>query len=180
MSKITKTIAALGVVAGLGVAALPLASYAAPGTSNPQDITVTATLEDSLAMSVTETALTFMIENNGDVVKNSTTATVTTNNASGYNLDIQAKDGDTDLTATGDYTIPTGPAAQGTSAWGYNKDGGDTYQAVPAVATSIASSAAATEVGGEETTIYIGVSADSSQEKGVYTGGFTLTASNNA
>ena len=29
MSKITKTIAALGVVAGLGVAALPLASYAA-------------------------------------------------------------------------------------------------------------------------------------------------------
>ena len=46
MSKVTKTIAALGVVAGLGVAALPLASYAA----DTQNIAVEAKIGETLSV----------------------------------------------------------------------------------------------------------------------------------
>ena len=177
MSKVTKTIAALGVVAGLGVAALPLASYAA----NPTPVNLTASLDDSLSLSVTETELAFELENGGAVVTDETAATVTTNNGKGYDLNIKAASGDGALTSTvGSYTIPAGPAAQGTSAWGYNTDGGDTYTAVTATDVSIASSTAPTPTAGTTTNITIGVSADATQEAGTYKGSFVLTAANKA
>ncbi len=49
MSKSTKIIAALGVVAGLGVAALPLSSYAATTSGN---VLVQAQITDSIAMRI--------------------------------------------------------------------------------------------------------------------------------
>lgn len=176
MSKITKTIAALGVVAGLGVAALPLASYAV----NPTTVNLTASLDDSLSLSVTETELAFDLENGGAVAKDTTDATVTTNNASGYDLNIKAGAGGTALTDGSSHSIEAGAAAQGTSAWGYNTDGGDTYKGVTAEDVSIASAAAPTEAAGTKTTITVGVSADSTQEAGTYTGSFVLTAANKA
>lgn len=179
MSKITKTIAALGVVAGLGVAALPLASYAA--VQNPSTVNLTASLDNSLSLSVTETELAFELENGGAVVTDETAATVTTNNGKGYDLNIKAASGDGALTSTvGSYTIPAGPAAQGTSAWGYNTNGGDTYTAVTATDVSIASSTAPTPTAGTTTNITIGVSADATQEAGTYKGSFVLTAANRA
>ena len=51
MSKSTKIIAALGVVAGLGVAALPLSSYATDGTVSG-NVTISATITDSIAMRI--------------------------------------------------------------------------------------------------------------------------------
>lgn len=175
MSKVTKTIAALGVVAGLGVAALPLASYAV----NPTTVNLTASLQDSLSLSVTETELAFALDNGGAVVTDETAATVTTNNGKGYDLNIKAGSGGTALTS-GDYTIPAGPAAQGTSAWGYNTDGGTDYTAVTASDVSIASSTAPTPTAGTTTNITIGVSADATQEAGTYKGSFVLTAANKA
>ena len=175
MSKVTKTIAALGVVAGLGVAALPLASYAV----NPTTVNLTASLDDSLSLSVTETELAFDLENGGAVVTDATAATVTTNNGKGYDLKIKAGSGGAALTS-GTFTIPAGEAAQGTSAWGYNTDGGDTYTAVTTTDVSIASSSAPTPVAGTTTNITIGVSADATQEAGTYTGSFVLTAANKA
>ena len=175
MSKVTKTIAALGVVAGLGVAALPLASYAA----NPTRVNLTANLDDSLSLSVTETELAFELDNGGAVVKDETAATVITNSGKGYNLNIKAGSGGTALTS-GDYTIPAGEAAQGTSAWGYNTDGGTAYTAVTASDVSIAESSTPTPVAGTTTNITIGVSADATQEAGTYTGSFVLTAANKA
>lgn len=64
MSNMTKTIAILGVVAGLGVAALPLSTYAAPtaiegtGTplSAPKDVPVQLTIKETLNMYVTDEA----------------------------------------------------------------------------------------------------------------------------
>ena len=177
MSKVTKTIAALGVVAGLGVAALPLASYAA----NPTRVNLTANLDDSLSLSVTETELAFELENGGAVVTDETAATVTTNSGKGYDLNIKAASGNGALTSTvGSYTIPAGPAAQGTSAWGYKTGGGDTYTAVTAADVSIASSTAPTPTAGTTTNITIGVSADATQEAGIYKGSFVLTAANKA
>ena len=175
MSKITKTIAALGVVAGLGVAALPLASYAA----NPTTVNLTASLDDSLSLSVTETELSFELENGGTVATDATDATVTTNNAAGYDLNIKAGSGGTAL-VSGSHSIEAGAAAQGTSAWGYNTDGGSTYTGVTASDVSIASAEAPTEAAGTKTTITVGVSADSTQEAGTYTGSFVLTAANKA
>lgn len=172
MSKITKTIAALGVVAGLGVAALPLTSYA-------DTVNLTANLNDSLALEVTETALTFTLENNGAVVTDTTEATVTTNNATGYDLNIKAGTGGTAL-VDGSYSIEAGAAAQGTSAWGYNTDGGSTYKGVTATDVSIAQSNTPTAAEGVTTTITVGVSADGTQEAGSYTGSFVLTAANKA
>ena len=175
MSKVTKTIAALGVVAGLGVAALPLASYAVE--ENPATVNITARLQDSLSLTVTETELSFDLENGGTVATDATDATVTTNNAAGYDLNIKAGSGGTAL-VSGSYSIEAGAAAQGTSAWGYNTDGGTTYTGVTAQDVSIASAEAPTEAAGTKTTITVGVSADSTQEAGTYTGSFVLTAAN--
>ena len=175
MSKITKTIAALGVVAGLGVAALPLASYAV----NPTTVNLTASLDDSLSLDVTETELSFDLDNGGAVVTDTTAATVITNNAKGYDLNIKAGSGGTALTS-GSYSIAAGAAAQGASAWGYNTDGSSTYTGVTAEDVSIADSDAPTAVEGVTTTITVGVSADATQEAGTYTGSFVLTAANKA
>lgn len=177
MSKVTKTIAALGVVAGLGVAALPLASYAAE--QNPSTVNLTARLQDSLSLNVSKNELSFDLENGGAVVKDTTAATVTTNNGKGYDLKIKAGGSSASLTS-GSYTIPAGKAAQGTSAWGYNTDGGTSYTAVTTTDVSIASSTAPTPASGTTTNITIGVSADATQEAGTYTGSFVLTATNKA
>lgn len=65
MSKMSKTIAILGVVAGLGVAALPLSSYAVDpteiqGTGTPlsasKDVPVQLTIKETLSMWVTNEA----------------------------------------------------------------------------------------------------------------------------
>ena len=61
MSKITKTIAALGVVAGLGVAALPLASYAA----TTQNITVEAEIGATLSVGAPTVATVELAPTNG-------------------------------------------------------------------------------------------------------------------
>lgn len=52
MTKTTKVIAALGVVAGLGVAALPLSSYAADGVSVSSNVKVETTITSALAMRI--------------------------------------------------------------------------------------------------------------------------------
>ena len=110
MSKITKTIAALGVVAGLGVAALPLASYADSPDSKP--ITVNANIGSSFSLTVDKNAVTLAPTNNGPVVNTETdggiNATVTSNNANGYTLV---------LTGTEDYSLADGSKCLGCQGW---------------------------------------------------------------
>lgn len=123
MSKMSKTIAILGVVAGLGVAALPLSSYAAPvewaeggntgapaategayGQDNDgnhwvkKDTAVTLTIEDALSI---DTSLDTVNLTEGDHT-GSVDVTVITNNSKGYNLAIRgsAKTNPTSLTNT--------------------------------------------------------------------------------
>ena len=179
MSKITKTIAALGVVAGLGVAALPLASYAAESNDNPTTVNVTASLQESLTLNVSEDALAVTLTNGGAVQTAATTATVTTNHATGYSLTMAAKGSNANL-VSGTNNIPTSATVEqgGASAWGYSLDDGASYKAVPTDATEIASSGTPTDTDGTETKITIGVYADDSQAAGTYNGGFILTATN--
>ncbi len=103
MSKSTKIIAALGVVAGLGVAALPLSSYATEGEVSG-NVTISATITDSIAM---------RIQSNSD----STNA----NAQSGYGV-VQYNP--SSMQNSGDPTATTGPSLASVSlaANTYNYD----------------------------------------------------------
>lgn len=177
MSKITKTIAALGVVAGLGVAALPLASYAA----TTQDITVEATIGPVLSVGTPTAATVELAPINGQTaVEGSSSVTVNTNNLKGFTLNIKDSDSETGLTGTGG-TIAAGTTLNGTvSAWAYK--GGDTveYTAITTTDVALKKTTAPTVADGETVEITFGVAADEDQAAGTYTGGVTVTAVANA
>ena len=177
MSKITKTIAALGVVAGLGVAALPLASYAA----TTQNIAVQAEIGEMLSVDTPTVATVELAPTNGAAAKESSSSvTVNTNHRTGFTLNIKDSDSDTGLTGTGG-TIAAGTVLDGTvSAWAYK--GGDkaTFTAITATDVALKTTAAPTTADGETVEITFAVAADEDQAAGTYTGGVTVTAVANA
>lgn len=158
MSKMTKVIAGLGVVAGLGVAALPLSTYAAiPDGSYGQEVKTEVQTEIKSAVSIassqgsTESPATIDLAqlNPGGLTTDMTDPlkiTVSSNEANAtYSLYINttAADGAMVGTNTG-AKIPamsdTNPIAAGNSAWGYKYSAatdftGATYKAVPTDAT---------------------------------------------
>ena len=176
MSKITKTIAALGVVAGLGVAALPLASYA--DSPDLETLTVNANIGQSFSLSVDKNAVTLTPTNNGEIVNTETAgginATVTSNNAAGYTLVLTGTE-DYSL-ADGGKKIPAGTPAKGTSAWGIKGGKITGYQALSASGLTLADTSAPTDTSGEVTDIDFAVSASANQAAGNYTAELTLTA----
>ena len=97
MSKSTKVIAALGVVAGLGVAALPLSSFAA----STGDVNVKVEVGSTISMTIdgadhSTTALEKSVAMDNNDTDSSLTASikVTTNDANGYILSVKDKNGD--------------------------------------------------------------------------------------
>lgn len=181
MSKMTKTIAALGVVAGLGVAALPLSSYAAQS----QPVTLTAVIDSNISITAEDTEVsvgTVMV--GGEVAKASTDVTVTTNSATGYTLQIKDEDANTNMTnnANLDAVIPAGSPAKGTSAWGVSVDDGAEWKAVTADGIELAkSSTAASEddLFTGTTTVTFGVSAATGQASGTYKDTVVFVATTN-
>lgn len=177
MSKITKTIAALGVVAGLGVAALPLASYAA----TTQNISVEAKIGETLSVETPTVATVQLTPTNGAAAVNGTSSvTVKTNHHSGFTLNIKDSDSDTGLTGTSG-TIAAGTTLNGTvSAWAYK--GGDTteFTAITKSDVALKETDAPTAAAGETVEITFAVAADADQAAGTYTGGVTVTAVANA
>lgn len=100
MSKLTSTIAALGIVAGLGVAALPLSSYAADvtvtdptavtstdGTAVDQNVGINLTVDKTL--SIDASADNVNLNKTNSFTGTPLTVKVTTNNAKGYKLNIK-------------------------------------------------------------------------------------------
>lgn len=143
MSKIAKTIAVLGVVAGLGVAALPMSTYAAEYSRSASAI-VTTEVEGAISIATSVDATGGKVDL-GKLALNSETTemtdplavTVTSNSAQTYSLGINALNGETAMKgAKTGATIPAGTPAAGTSAWGYKHNGTGTmaaaYSAVPA------------------------------------------------
>lgn len=148
MSKITSAMAVLGVVAGLGVAALPLSSYAA--TSAP--VTIRAMVDSSIAVTAEteEVDLGTINGTSGDGVQ-SVNVTVS-GSVAAYTLGVMDTDTDTNMnwvelgTATpsesGKGTITAIPAYAGTGAlngnWGFRIDDAQagttgTWNGVPAL-----------------------------------------------
>ena len=104
MSKYTKIVATLGVVTGLGIASLPLATFAAP---IPLDGSVPATQNVTLQLTVGDAVAVAVDTNNvnaGNVSPNqtknvSTTVSYATNHNTGMTLTVKDADADTNMTA---------------------------------------------------------------------------------
>lgn len=192
MSKTTKFIAALGVVAGIGVAALPLTSYAAE-----QHLTITATVDSSISLSLSGTNTLTVGSNAVNLDTASTTASVTTNSLKGYTLSVTDKDAVTDLTHTtqSDKKIAAqdGTPTAGTSTWAVQAGGNYTgmtsgldtsWKAMPAkggTALVIKNSGAVTSaINQDQTTLKYGVATAANQESGEYTNEITFTATVNS
>ena len=181
MSKMTKTIAALGVVAGLGVAALPLSSYAADESS--KNVIVTANVSDTISLTTSEAKVDL-----GDIVidgqpgKGSVDAIVS-GNSGAYHLTIQASgDGsmvhmDNGVAAAGGAKIEGGTLTGTTSSWGYSLDNAN-FQAVPG--SDKTADTITPKAGKDTTTIYFGAVAKGNQAAGVYQNTVTLTAVSDA
>lgn len=197
MSKMSKAIAVLGVVAGLGVAALPLSSYAATTATRTAQVQVEVAGGISLAFDQPDTQIegaTFnettrlldlgQVTLGGAVKEGAFKVVVETNNPIGYELKIAAKDS-TDMTSENGDTIATGvPTANATtSAWGY-KVGAGTYTALTTEGAVISAADDATVAPTEGTgrpskgtDVTFGVAAQSSQAEGTYVGNVVFTAS---
>lgn len=196
MSKSTKIIAALGVVAGIGVAALPLSTFAAANTS----VTFTVNIDDQLSLSadsgqsVLATTMTANQVNN-DTLKSS--LKVSTNNPKGYKLTVADADADTALVHTTSPTVKipalsaTGDLASGTAGWGiqvneaYPGTAVSTTQWTPMVKnneTAIVvrnSGALSSAVSNQETIVKYGVATAAGQASGSYSDTISYTATVN-
>ncbi len=198
MSKMSKAIAVLGVVAGLGVAALPLSSYA---YDVPTETTVKTTVEGAISIAVDKSTVdlgTLKLNgvatgtNTGD---NELTVTVSGNSATAYSLKISAPSGNALMNSETNTSIPAiaddagvTALAGGTNSWGYQVNGTGNWFGVPAtgskdVATVTADSGWTAGTGDNDgkqistTKLAFGATAGSSLPAGEYKGTVVLTAS---
>lgn len=192
MSKMVKTIAALSVVAGLGVAALPLSSYA---INDVESVTAQAIVGDSIAITVADSTVTMnnVLANQDNPTEGSTNITVQTNNAAGYSVNI--KDADTELalkTTDGSGTasgIPAGIPQKGKNAWGFKVSSSaegvtvdsdvQDYVKIKTSNTEIATKSSPSATAGDTINLTFGVTVDTSIAAGTYQDIVTLTASTN-
>ena len=197
MSKMTKTIAALGVVAGLGVAALPLSSYATIVTDSTT-VTAQAIIGEAISVTADATDDTVKIKNvtaNQDVKEGSTVLTIQTNNTSGYNVNIKDSDATTALTTAGGDAADGIPASatltKGNKGWGFKaststegvavSSAGQAYRAIETTPLALASrSTGASVQDGDKITLTFGVVVDSSIAAGTYSDDVIITATTNS
>lgn len=197
MSKMTKTIAALGVVAGLGVAALPLSSYATI-VSDGTTVTAQAIIGEAISVTADATDDTVKIENvtaNQEAATGSTVLTIQTNNTNGYNVTIKDSDAVTALTTDGadaDNGIPASNAlTKGTKGWGFKTStstegvtvsaAAQAYRAIETGTQTIASRASGASVtDGDKIDLTFGVVVDSSIAAGTYSDDVVITATTNS
>ena len=124
MTKYAKIMATFGVLAGLGVASLPLATFAA----NNSETTVKVTVQEGISIANDNATADAGNKTPGEAGSATSNLTAATNNAAGLKITVKDKDEDTSLRAAGitgsvagvDF-IPT--AASGTGSWSLK--GGD-------------------------------------------------------
>lgn len=177
MSKTKKVVVALGVATALGIATLPLSTFAASSTS---DITVKVKIGSVIALSadnqLTETNLN---PNNVNTTALKTRLTVATNSRNGYKLTVKDKDANTNLasTETSD-VIPAlaGNLTAGTAGW--NISGGELNKAaVTATDQVVKTNPNSTHASiNEDIQMTYGVSTSASQAQGTYSDVIVYTA----
>ncbi|MBR0431954.1 hypothetical protein IJK16_03065 [Candidatus Saccharibacteria bacterium] len=176
--KTTKIVIALGAAAALGVAVLPLASYADNNYTATTNITVS--INSTFSITATE-SVTATATNNGPVVDMSPVVTVITNNSGGFTLKAKTTHASGPALISGSNTIGAGSPSAGTSAWGMKGGAlGTTYTALKTTDTTVLTTSAPTDTSGTSTTFTIGVSASPSQAAGTYAGTITWTGTANS
>ncbi len=171
MVKTKNIIVALGVVAGLGVTALPMATHAA----SSQNTTVTVNVASQLELSIDSTAVAINMDVNDLDEASKSTLSVTTN-TSGYQIQVKdtATTGTPGSLVNGSNSIPSistsSPAAPvaGTAGWGLKV--GTSYYGVSGTAATIKDTGTSHgAVTNETTDVYYSVATGSHQAVGSYT-----------
>lgn len=202
MKKMTAAMAALGVVAGLGAAALPLASYASEAT-----VPVTAVIDDALSITITDATTGDELGADGVLLENvkqggalvSKNVAVTVAGTGKYNLTLEDRlmdnalisaNGDRieALTTTAATDFADAEATITNSAWGYGT--ADSLSVAPAAwkavpvrgnADTITTGASLTGASAKPTTyVGFGVRAAAAQAAGRYTSDVIFTATANS
>ena len=207
MSKLSTTLAMLGAVSALGVAALPLSSYAVDQPSVSKSAQVTVGVEGAISISFVAPSSTagdtdgsvftpatgvLKLANakvNGAPVIGTMGVQVATNNTTGYTLTAKSS-ATTDMVGSGSaetFSIPANAnVAQGTAGWAIK--GGDLSEnkAIDASGVQLKKTDEAPkgtpEVDNknfENTDVIFTVAADSSTREGTYTGTVIFTAAVN-
>lgn len=173
MSKMTKVIAALGVVAGLGVAALPLSSYAATGS-----VGVKVAVDSSISLSTSTNTIDLGTMTTKDTRVETVSITVNADSENGYKLTAQG----TELMSSDGKTIEgidgseKDDLSEGGWAIGTTDSGSTIWENPLSLVTLKSNGKGKTD---DLTTMYVGVNADGA-EAGTYTSTITLTATVNA
>lgn len=187
MSKMSKAIAVLGVVAGLGVAALPLSSYAAFDTAQVTakvngaiSVTVTGNKDTATGMgdgyTVGDKEVFLNPINGGTAAEGKASVKVSGNAPAGYTLTIKDSDAQTALVSAENQVIAAGVPAQGSSLWGFKGGSVGSYQGIQTTDTEIAKTTEALATEGATTEVTFGVSVSADQAEGLYKGGVIFTA----
>ena len=177
MSKIACAMATLGVVAGIGAAAMPLASYAVE--SSP--VAIKAIVNDTIQISTStkEVVISTIKPGAEKIYEGSVDVTVeTTDNQ--YTLNIKDSDNTTALVSeNGDQIAAGAPSNDGeTTGWGWKGGSQSSYKAITTAEVPVVSAATIDKTA--TTTVTFGISAGEEVENGTYVGGvvFTATSSN--
>ena len=206
MSKMSKAIAVLGVVAGLGVAAMPLSSYAAGNTDSKQ-ATVQVEVGGGISLEIVDPAAQVSgasldlatrtldlgeAKLGGAIVSGALGVKVSTNDPAGYTLKMTAAN--VNMTGAAGEIAPGTPTDNGTtSAWGFKvKKSGDAdygaWQALDAAGYDIytgvdddntgntVASATEGDPATQQTDVTFGVNAAATQAEGTYSTQVTFTA----
>ena len=185
MSHFSKYIAAFGVAATLGFAALPLSSYAETSVSQEVKVTVNSSLAISMKSGSSHT-LTIDQNSFNDGSDSSNRIQheleVVSNSSTGYNITLQDSDDNNDLSGPNSAKIEAisavGAIAAGDGTWGWQKvaPAGATSAASWNPVPTTASSAATVHTSGttnttvtESTFVRYGVATTASQASGDYT-----------
>lgn len=195
MSKSTKVIAALGVAAGLGVAALPAATFAA--TAQSRQVQITANVGETHTIAVDANSVSTGDLNPGATDATlSSTITVDSNNPTGYSVTIAASGTEghvSDLWNAGAssaipaFSTPQSTLTGGTAGWGVKLGAAytgatvlnpDTYVGLGATGSQVVYTNNAVSGNLEnEYVVNYGIALDSNQPTGAYSGAVTYTLS---
>lgn len=183
MSKITSAMAVLGVVAGLGVAALPLSSYA----QETSPVTVKVEVNNNLAIASNTPEVDFGTLNATSEVQTAS-AVISVSGTVKYKLSVKDTDGDPNMNLlkadkTFDTTnnIPASASlAKGTSAWGIKGGNLTAWTALPGtgeleIATGDLTTLTAPQTS-IDTTVDFGISIGTGLTNGVYQNDVIFTA----
>jgi len=189
----------VGIFAVLGAVASPVIASAA---SNTASTTINAAIGSTISISTSTTVAISLTPTAGGVVSsNSDAVAVSTNNSSGYILQLADSDANTNL-VNGSNNIAASaasfatPAALGNDKWGFAVAGLGTFDASYSAETNNGSSTSkwapvsatgpgntikttATTASGDTTTVWYGVKATTASPNGTYTDTVTYTATTN-